>query len=201
MDIHQLLGQTAGVIAALATIPYVRSILRGETKPNRASWLIWAVVNWSLVFSYHFSGATTTIWLNIVYVFTTTTIFLLSIKRGVGGYTFLDIVCLIGAAIGLLLWWITDNPATAVYLNVLVDAVGFIPTLRKAYLEPQTENKLAWGISTFSNAVNVAALTTGRFTIILFPIYNFVFNGATFVLLYGVLQKKIRRFFSSSAAS
>lgn len=187
----QLLGQAAAVLALIGIVPYVVSILRHKTKPERASWLIWALVNYSLVFSYHFSGATTTLWLNIAYCATTTMIFLLSLKYGVGGFTRLDIACLIGAAVGLILWWLTDNPVTAVYLNVIVDAIGFLPTIKKAYLYPGTENKLSWNISVAANVCNVLALTTWQFKIALFPIYNLTFNLLVAALLYDVIQKKL----------
>lgn len=192
MNVSETLGQSAAVLAFVGLVPYVRSILKGETKPNRASWFIWLVVNASLVASYHSSGATTTIWLNIAYVITTTTIFLLSLKYGVGGYSRLDIICLAGAAAGLILWWWTNNPVTALYLNVFVDALGFIPTIKKAYLIPDSENRLSWNISTFSNALNVAALTTWEFKIALFPVYNLVFNALIALLLSRILQRKFK---------
>jgi hypothetical protein len=190
MNVSELLGQLAAVLALTCMIPYVRSILQGKTKPNRASWFIWLIVNCSLVFSYHSSGATTTIWLNIAYIFTTLTIFLLSLKYGTGGYTRLDITCLLGAAAGLVLWWLTDNAVIALYMNVFVDLLGFLPTLKKAYLQPRSENSTAWDMSTVANALNVAALTTWQFKIIVFPIYNFTFNALTAILLYGIIQKK-----------
>ena len=37
----QLFGLIAGDLVILANIPYMRDILRGKTKPERASWLIW----------------------------------------------------------------------------------------------------------------------------------------------------------------
>ena len=192
MNVSELLGQAAAIMALVAAVPYIRSILQGRTKPNRASWLIWVMVNYSLVFSYHFSGATTTIWINMVYVITSSAVFLLSLKYGVGGYTRLDIFCLVGATLGLLLWWLTNNPVTALYLNVLMDAFGFLPTLKKGYLKPQTENKLAWTISAFANVLNVLALTTWQFRIAFFPVYNLIFNTIMAVLLYGIVQKPTR---------
>jgi hypothetical protein len=194
MNMHQAIGQSAAILALVALVPYIRSILKGDTKPERASWFIWLVVNCNLVASYHSSGATTTIWLNIAYVVTTSTVFLLSIKYGVGGFTRLDIMCLIGAVAGLYFWWLTDNPLTALYLNIFVDALGFLPTLKKAYLEPKTENKLSWNLSTLSNALNVTALTTWQFKIALFPVYNFIFNALVALFLSGFIQKTVRSF-------
>ena len=40
MTVHwrDAIGVVAAIVAASALVPYVRSILAGRTKPNRASW-------------------------------------------------------------------------------------------------------------------------------------------------------------------
>ena len=190
MHLSELLGKSAGIIGFVALIPYVRSILQGKTKPNRASWLIWAAVSLSLLASYHYSGATTTIWLTLSYTIIPLTVFLLSFKYGSGGYTRLDIVCILGAITGLILWRVTHNPVTALYLNIFVDALGFLPTIKKAYLLPGSENQLAWNISVLANTLNVLALTTWQLKIALFPVYNLTFNAIVAVLLLGVVKRK-----------
>ena len=190
MNIADLLGKLAGLVALTALIPYIRSILQGKTKPNRASWFIWASVSIGLLASYHYSGATTTIWLTISYTIIPLSIFLLSLKYGVGGYTALDVICISGAVLGLILWRLTHSPEVALYLNVLVDGLGFIPTLKKAYLNPESEDRLAWSIATVANILNVSALTTWRLKIALFPIYNFAFNAAVITLLLRASRKK-----------
>jgi hypothetical protein len=34
----------AALLAVIDTVPYVRDILRGTTRPQRATWLIWSVL-------------------------------------------------------------------------------------------------------------------------------------------------------------
>jgi len=41
-DIKVVLGLIAGIIAFLAYVVYIISIFRGGSKPNRATWWIWA---------------------------------------------------------------------------------------------------------------------------------------------------------------
>jgi len=187
------LGQLAGLLSITAIIPYVRSILRGDTKPNRASWLIWAVEGLILLASYYFSGATTTIWLTISFAVIPLVVFALSFKYGVGGFNRLDMVCLFGALIGLTLWRITRSPVVALYINILVDFLGFLPTIQKSYLHPETENSLAWIIGTSATALNVLALTTLKLQIALYPIYLFLANGVVTILVIGHIQKRLSR--------
>lgn len=183
MNVHQLFGEISGVIAILAFIPYVASILRGETKPNRASWVIWTVLGVILLASYHASGATTTIWIPIVYAILPLFVLGLSFKYGVGGYNYLDVVCLFGAAVGLLLWKITRVPEFALYLNILVDSFGFIPTYKKAYLQPESESLSAWIIGASATLLNLLAINKWQLNIALYPLYLACFNAVMPTLL------------------
>jgi hypothetical protein len=187
-----LLGKLAGFVSLLALIPYIRSILKGKTKPNRASWFIWAVVSTVLLASYHYSGATTTIWLAATFALIPIIISIFSIKYGVGGYEKLDIVCLVGAVTGLILWKLTSNPQTALYLNIAMDVLGFLPTIKKSYLQPETENTTAWLIALVANIVNVLALTTWQFKIAFYPIYLLFMNFIVALLVTGRLQRLLR---------
>lgn len=117
-------GQVAGVLALAAFAPYVRAILRGETKPNRASWFIWLVVGVMLGASYFASGAKHTIWVPISYIIGPLVIAILSIKRGEGGWTRFDRVCLAVAATSLVLWWLCGEPRIALAINLCIDGLG-----------------------------------------------------------------------------
>jgi hypothetical protein len=74
------LGIIAGCISALACIPYFISIIRGKTKPNRATWWIWSWLGVLLFFSYKASGATDTLWVALVYMITPLITALLSLN-------------------------------------------------------------------------------------------------------------------------
>ena len=47
----------AGVIGVLDTIPYVRDILSGSTRPHRGTWLIWGVLALVVCLSQRADGA------------------------------------------------------------------------------------------------------------------------------------------------
>lgn len=188
-----LIGQLAGLVAISTLVPYVRSIFKGITKPNRATWLIWACVQTVLLASYHSSGATTTIWLAASFTAIPIIVFLLSIKYGVGGYKGLDIFCLTGAAIGLLLWKLTDSPELTLYINIFVDFLGFLPTIKKTYLQPGTEDTLAWAVGTLATILNVFALTTWELKIAVYPVYLLITNMTVTILATGKLQERLNK--------
>jgi hypothetical protein len=157
---HALIGQVAGVLAIVQVIPYIVSIFRGHTKPERMTYFIWFVVDALAISSYIAVGARTTIWVGLVYVITGLLIFLLSLKYGMGGFNKLDILCLVSAATGIVIWVTTDSALLALCFSTFAGTIGYLPTIKKAYLYPETENTLSWTICSFTSVLNIFALAT-----------------------------------------
>ncbi len=179
-----LAGMVAGVLSLLAFVPYIAAILRGETRPNRATWWIWTTTGAVLLASYHFSGAGTTIWVPVSYFVASLATAILSIRYGEGGSTRLDRGCLMGAGAGLLLWWWFDSPVVALVTTLGVDFAGALPTIRKARVAPHTEDRLAWALFLAGNTLNLAAVDQWEFAIAIYPVYFLLASGtiAFFVL-------------------
>jgi hypothetical protein len=180
---HALFGIIAAVIDVIAFVPYIRGILAGQTKPNRASFGIWTVVSTVTLLSYFASGARDTIWFLAAYTIGQYIVFGLSIKRGIGGFSRLDIVCILGTAIALLLWAVTKSPVATLYISLTIEMIGFIPTIKKAYHLPQTENALGWYIGTAGAVVNLLAITSLKLQIALYPFVILIGYAAVAVLL------------------
>jgi hypothetical protein len=169
-DIASVAGKLAGIISLAAYAPYILSILRKETKPNRASWIIWAVVSTIIALSYREAGASYAFLAPVGYVVGSTIVFILSIKYGVGGWTPFDRKCLIGAATSLVLWKIFDSPMSALLINLLINLLGTLPTARKAWYQPQTESKVAWSLFFLGSIVNLFAVENWTLSMAVYPV-------------------------------
>lgn len=176
-DITAIAGQVAGIVAFAAFVPYIFAILRGQTKPNRATWIIWTAVGFLLAVSYYSSGARHTIWVPVSYIIGPLVILLLSMKYGKDVWTWFDCCCLIGVASSLFFWWIFDSPLAALLINIFIDFLGALPTIRKVYYEPQSEDRLAWAMSAMAGVINLFAVEEWTFAISVYPIYIFCGNG------------------------
>lgn len=192
MQWQEIIGIIAGLVAILEIIPYIRSILRGETKPERASWFIWTIVSAMVLLTYFDAGARSTAWVALAYAIYPIIIFIMSFKYGVGGFTRLDIVCLVGAAIGFICWILTDDPRLALYINLVVDTIGFIPTIKKVYFKPKTENRIAWQLALLAGVLNLFAITSLEFYLISYPIF-LVVNQAIVVGLITFPKLRLNR--------
>lgn len=177
-----LIGAIAGLLALTQAIPYVYSILRGKTKPERATYGIWSLVNVISLLSYMAAGGLEAASVTAAYTLTTGLIFLMSFKYGVGGLNKFDVVCVVLAIVGIFLWITTSNPLLALYMSIFVKVLGFLPTLIKAYYRPDTENKLAWAMCSVASTLNLFAITSFSPAIVSLPLYGFIVDGLLAIL-------------------
>lgn len=183
-DMQATAGVIAGIVALLALVPYAVSIVRGKTKPNRASWFIWTFVGLMIVGSYHASGATHTMWVAGAYVAVPLTVALLSIRYGTSGAHSFDWLCLGLSLASIVPWWFFRSAPTALYINIFVDCLGALPTVRKALLDPQSEDRLAWLIAFLANCINLLAIHSWTPEISAYPMYAFAITGLIASILY-----------------
>ena len=182
--ITYIFGTVAGIISFGAYIIYIISILKGETRPSRATWWILTIVGGVTGISYYFSGAVDSIWVPVADVFGIFIVAILSIKYGEGGLNTFDVSCFIVSMFGLLLWYIFKNPVIALILNLSMDFVGMLPTIKKSYLEPTGESKFSWLLTFMGNVLNFGAVGSPTFGVLIYPIYMSITSGAVAALLY-----------------
>ena len=182
LDLAPIAGKLAGIISLTAYAPYIISTLRKETKPNRASWFIWLTVSLIIALSYRDAGASYAFLVPVGYTIGSTIIAILSLKYGVGGWTRFDRNCLFGAGISLVLWRIFNSPMTALLINLFINLLGTLPTIRKAYYQPETENKVTWSMFSLGTIVNLFAIEKWVFSMAVYPVSMVFIVGIVTVL-------------------
>lgn len=179
----EIFGYTSGILFILSAIPYVRSILKGDTKPQRMTWLIWTVLVFIAFFSQLAEGATWSLLLTAGDAITIIIVFLFSIKYGVGGFRKIDILSLIGAAISLILWYITHEPAVALFLIIIIDIIGSNLTIIKTWKNPETENWMGWAICGVGGFLGILAVGDFNFILLAYPIYICLINSIIAIIV------------------
>lgn len=172
----------AGVLFITGFVPYIRAILRKETKPAKASWAIWAILD-SITLAGMFCehaingqivAAVVGAWL----------IVFLAIKYGTSGWTKLDKFCLVGAVLGIALWQLSSNPVLGILTSLGVVFLGAIPTFVSAWKEPGRENKLAWTMFWVSCVCAVIAVPQWTLADAAQPITFLVIESVMVYILY-----------------
>lgn len=188
-NVREIIGIIAGILALLGYIPYIISIIKGKTLPNKATWFIWTVVGALLAFSYLAEGDENAIWLPLGYFLGPLIVAVLSFRYGYSAWSRLDKICIIGAGISILPWVLSKNATLTLLINVLIDMAGALPTLVKTHREPETEDITAWLIFFIANTIELFAISSWNISTI-YPIYLFLLAGAIVVL---ILKDKIKR--------
>lgn len=178
--------ETLNVLAAVlfigGFIPYIYTVVRGRTKPSKASWVIWASLDALTAAGMYASdslngqivGAACGAW----------TVALLSLWYGERGWTSLDKACLLGGGIGIVLWLTIGSPLPAIITAMVVLAVGGIPTLVSAWKDPRREDRLAWTLFWLSCLCAVLAIPQWTLEDALQPINFAAFDTAMMGILF-----------------
>lgn len=172
----QIFGYTSAVLSIVMIIPYIRDILLKRAKPERGSWLIWTVLGFISFFSQMAKGATNSLWLTAGQTLSVFIIFLLALKYGYGGLAKRDTKALVGAGIGLILWYLTKEASIALFIVIIVDAIGTYLTARKSYEDPESETLTVWVISGTSGIFGMLAVGNIDPILLLYPFYIVVAN-------------------------
>lgn len=144
----ETLSVLAGLLYIVGFIPYIRSILRKETKPAKASWIIWASID-STVFAGMYAEKAVNGQI-VAVVIGVWIIAVLALKYGIPGWTRIDKFCLGGAVLDIILWRIFENPILGIIIGLSLGSLGSIPTFTAAWSDPSRENRLAWTIYSIS---------------------------------------------------
>jgi len=178
-----VVGRIAGVISLLGFLPYVVAVLRRKARPNRATWLIWTAVGGLLFASYDASAGGSARWVPLSDALGPLMIAVLSLRYGEGGFTRFDRGCLMLAAVSVVAWALTGSALVALAINLFIDLLGALPTMRKAYADPASESALTWRIFLFGNVLNLLAIQRWNVGSAAYPIYVVLVSGIVNVLL------------------
>ncbi len=170
MSYKVLLSAVAIALTFLAFLPYIRSIVQGQTKPHVFSWIIWGTTTFVVFLAQLEDNGGVGAWpIGVSGIITLFVAFLAYIKRSDITITTIDWIFFITAISSLPLWYFTSDPLWAVIILTMVDVLGFAPTVRKSYKDPHSESLIFFGLFSARNLIVILALENYSVTTILFP--------------------------------
>ena len=183
LELAPVLGVLAGAIGVADTIPYVRDILRGRTRPHRGTWLIWSTLTVVAVFSQQADGASWSLILVASQAVAMVLIFVLSIRRGVGGVSRGDLALVAIAGTGVAGWLIADEPLVATACVVAADLIAAAMMVPKTWRDPESETLVTYAFASLGGALATGAVGALDVALLLYPAYFCVVNGALALLI------------------
>ncbi len=183
MEYLVYLGVAAGF---WGTAAYMRDTLRGATKPNRVTYIIWAVNPLIAAFVSFAAGAG----LAALPVFATGlgpfAIFLASFanKKSCWKLSAFDYFCGICSVAAIYVWLAASGSVLPISLAIVSDGFAVLPTLIKSWKYPETETGIAYVLGFFCALTSFAAIKTWDFSSCAFPVYLAVANVFLVLAVY-----------------
>lgn len=154
----EIFGVLSTGMIFVSRIFYFNGIFRHGAKPHAFSWLIWGTISAVGFAAQVAEGAGPGAWAR---GFACATCFLLVVigyQRGDRGYTRGDWITLGVSLAAIPLWVITKTPLWSVILVCIIDTVGFIPTVRKAWDRPWEEPASGYAFFTAGALLSIFAI-------------------------------------------
>jgi hypothetical protein len=177
------LALLSAALTAFCVVPYLRDIRRGTTHPQRASWLVVAVVAVVATVSQGLAGADAGTWLSAGSAVGFTAVFVASIRHGVGGLAAIDCFVLGVALTGVIVSVAADDPLLAVVAIVVAEVVAIALTARKAFLDPGSETTATWRLDLAAGVAAIAAVERASVTNLLYPVHHTVANATVVIAI------------------
>ena len=181
----------SSLLALISPIIYSRAILKGEAKPHRTTRFVLLLITSLTTAALFAQGNRVAIWLAGVSTLQSIVIFFLSIKHGMGGWSKVDILCLLIALCGIVLWQITKNPVIALYFAIGADFTGMVPALIKTYHHPKTEVWIFYTLDVFAALFSLLALSRWTLEEYSYPVYIMFINVVMTLL---IVKPKIKTY-------
>ncbi len=183
---HTFFAIAGAVVNFAGGLSYVRAILKGEATPNRVTWFLWALVPLIAGSAQLHSGVGISTLVVMSVGASPACVVLASFIAKTGSWKLgpFDYVCGACSLAALALWAISGDPVTAIVLSILGDAAAALPTLRKAWIAPATEDRPAYLISFVGMILGILSVREATFAGYAFNAYLLLASGVLVVILY-----------------
>jgi hypothetical protein len=182
-----VLGVLAGLVGVFDTIPYLRDVLRGSTRPHRGTWLIWSALAVVVCLAQWADGASWSLIMLLTQAVLTTVVFAVAIFRGEGGATMIELILIAVAAAGVAGWLLSGEPLVATACVIVADLIAAALMVPKTYRDPTSETLATFVYASLGGALAAGAVTAtdnSNTTLLPYPIYYCLASAALAVLIH-----------------
>lgn len=178
---------------------YAFNTIKGKTKPNRVTWFLWALAPLIAFAAQVNTGVTYVALMTFMVGFGPLIIFVSSFinRKAYWKITKLDIICGAVSLLALILWLITGQGVLAIIFSILADFIAGVPTLVKAFNEPETEHHSVFRNGAISAAITLLVIKDWTFSNYAFAVYILL----VCLTLYTLIRFKVgKNYFKTDSA-
>lgn len=173
----------ATLLSVVGTVDYILSIVRGTTRPHRTTRIVLLIVSIvNLVGSIAAHAGLGIMALAVLFFLRSLVLAALSVKKGMGGTSRLDITCGVVAVLGVVAWQISGNGIWALVFAILADAIAYVPAVVKTWKLPRSEAPLLYWLE--GVAALLAIIHDGMHLSVIFQAYIILSCAAMLTCIY-----------------
>jgi hypothetical protein len=173
------------IIQFLGGLGYLKDTLKGKTKPNKVSWLLWMIAPFVAFSAEVQQGVGIQALSTFILGFVPLVILIASFvnKNAEWKISKFDIVCGALSLIGIVFWYLTKVGNIAIVFSILADALAYAPTIVKAARYPETESAGVYACGIINGGITLLTITHWNFAMFAFPLYILIINSVTSSLI------------------
>jgi len=186
-----IIGTLIGAAGALA---YLWDTIKGKVRPNRVSFLLWAIAPMIAFAAQIKQGVGLESLMTFSTGFLPLLIFIASFTNINADWklTSFDVACGFLSVVGLILWLITKVGNVAIFFSIVADGLAALPTLIKAYKYPETEIAWPWLATCVGVTLTLLTLQEWTFANSGFIIYIFTLDLIIFTFVQFKFGNRIK---------
>jgi len=181
------------LIFLISSFPYIIETIKGKIKPNKVSWFIWTLAPLIAFFAQIKQGVGLESLLTFSMSFVPLLVFLAWFlnKKSFWKIEKSDLICGTLSILGLFFWQITKKGNVAIFFSILSDFFAALPTVKKSFFYPETENYLVYFGSLFFSLITLLSLKNWSFENYSFSLYIFLLD----LVIVIFIKFRLKRFF------
>jgi hypothetical protein len=172
-------------IGALGAVVYLRDTLRGTTKPNRVTWLLWAIAPLLAAAVELNQGVGLRALPTFMVGFMPLLVFIGSFHNSASVWQIrrIDYACGLVSVVGTVTWLVTRNGVLAISAAIAADFMAGVPTVMKSWTHPETETVHSYLGAVISMGVLLLTVTHWTFDEVAFPVFILCMASVEVVLV------------------
>lgn len=179
-----IFGVIGVVLSLLRYTTYLRAIYRGTTKPHCFTWINAALMSGIAFVLQWMSDAGPSLWVTGVVALSCSAIGILAVFKGERDITRSDWWTFLAGLAIIPVWLATQEPRAALALVLLIELLGYYPTVRKSYNKPHEEDLFSWFLSALRWAAAALAVSNVSVLSLTYPLFIATFEFGFVLYLY-----------------
>lgn len=191
----------AALFNIVGSLTYAINTIKGRTKPNRVTWFLWALAPLIAFSAQLDEGVFWQAIMTFMVGFGPLLIFLASFinRKAYWEITKLDITCGAISVLALVLWLITGTGLIAILFSIFADLLAGVPTLIKAFRNPETEHHSVFRNGAISAGITLLTIKEWTAANYAFALYILLICLVLYLLIRFELGKKFLAYNQTTA--